>query len=55
MTYTGGKPVWGCGLVDVVMVTVRVGAVGGGLAFAPPHRSAVHHASADLHGGVLGW
>lgn len=47
-TYVGGEPVGRRGLVDVVLVVVRVGAALRGLPLAPAHRAALHHAAAHL-------
>lgn len=44
-TYVGGEPVGRRGLVDVVLVVVRVWAALRGLPLAPAHRAALHHAA----------
>lgn len=46
--YVGGEPVGRCGLVDVVLVVVCVGAALCGLPFAPADGAALHHTAAQL-------
>lgn len=46
--YVGGEPVGRCGLVDVVLVVIGVGAALRGLPFPPTHGAALHHAAAQL-------
>ena len=44
-TYTGAKAVGWSDLVDVIGMDLVIGAAGSGLALAPPHGPAVHHAA----------
>lgn len=44
-TYTGAKAVGRSDLVDVIGMGLVIGAAGSGLALAPPHGPAVHHAA----------
>lgn len=46
--YVGGEPVGRCGLVDVVLVGVGVGAALRGLPLPPADGAALHHAAAQL-------
>lgn len=48
--YVGREPVGRRGLVDVVLVVVRVGAALRGLPLPPADRAALHHAAANLGG-----
>lgn len=52
--FIGGEPVRWCGLVDVVVVVVSVGAALGGLPLPPADGAALHHAAAHLCWSLLG-
>lgn len=47
-TYIRRQPVWRCGLVDVIVVVVCVGAALRGLPLPSANRTALHHAAAHL-------
>lgn len=54
LAYVGGEPVGRCGLVDVVLVVVCVGAALCGLPFPPSDGAALHHTAAQLGWRLLG-
>lgn len=54
LAYIGGEPVGRCGLVDVVLVVVCVGAALCGLPFPPSDGAALHHTAAQLGRRLLG-
>lgn len=52
-TYTGTKAVGRSDLVDVIVMDMAIGTAGSGLALAPAHGPAVHHAAGRLASLVL--